>query len=76
MDVWPKKPGLRPNYYLFLSTKYKMLGQSFNSSGKVVVTYQYHVSAVPLSEWHKCFENSFIRVRKCMSAKGEYFEKQ
>ena len=52
-----------------------MLGQCFKSSEEAVQANKCHISAVPLSEWQKCFKNWFIRMQKCINASGEYFEK-
>ena len=77
MTHCPYSPDLAPNdYFLFPFIKNKMRGQRFNNSEEAVEAYKCHVSAMPLSEWHKCFENWFIRMQKCIDAAGEYFEKQ
>ena len=53
-----------------------MYGQYFNSSEKAAKAYKFHVSVVPLSVWHECFENIFTQMQKCINSRGEYFEKQ
>ena len=73
----PYSPDLAPNdYFLFSFIKNKMHVQHFDSYVEVIETYKCYVSAAPHSEWHKCFGNWFIRIQKCINAKGEYFEMQ
>lgn len=38
--------------------------------------FKNHVLEVSESEWKKCFENWFQRMKKCIDLHGEYFEKQ
>ena len=41
-----------------------MRDQCFNSSEQAVEANKCYVSAVSLSEWHKCFEYCLIRIQK------------
>lgn len=34
------------------------------------------ISLIQISKWHTSFENQFIRMKKCVDVKVEYFEKQ
>ena len=43
-----------------------MQRQRFSSFEDAVEAHKFHVSA----EWHKCYENWFIRMPKCISAGG------
>ena len=70
-------PDLVPNALFFIPfTKNIMHGQCFNSSEEAIEAYEWHVSAVPVSKWHKYFENWFIQMQKCINAGEEHFEKQ
>lgn len=77
MSHCPYSPDLSPNdFFLFPQVKNKMRGERFSTPEDAVEAYKSHVLAIPHSEWKKCFENWFERMRKCTKLKGEYFEKQ
>lgn len=70
-------PDLAPNdFFLFPSIKNKLRGQRFSTPEEAVDAFKNHVLSLPDSEWHKCFENWFKRMQKCIDLHGEYFEKQ
>ena len=61
MVHFPYSLDLAPNdYFLFPFIKYKMRGQRFNVPEEAIEAYKCFVSAVTLSEWHKCSKNWFI----------------
>ena len=62
---------LAPYCFLFLFIKNKMHGQHFNSSEKAVEAYKCHISIVPLSGWHKCFQKRCIWMQKCINTGAE-----
>ncbi|WP_337240133.1 hypothetical protein, partial [Proteus faecis] len=37
--------------------------------------YETHVTEDPSEEWHESFQFWFHRMKKCIDAKGDYFEK-
>lgn len=70
-------PDLAPNdFYLFPTVKDKLRGQRFSTPEEAVEAFKMHVLEIPTSEWHKCYENWFKRMQKCIDLHGEYFEKQ
>lgn len=70
-------PDLSPNdFFLFPTIKNKMRGEHFHSPEEAVEAYKSNAFATPSSEWNKCFENWFIRMKKCIDTEGEYLEKQ
>lgn len=77
VDHPPYSPDLSPcDYFLFPKIKTKLRGQRFQTPDEAVEAYKNLVSEMPVSEWHKCFETWFARMKKCVDANGEYFEKQ
>lgn len=70
-------PDLAPcDFYLFPKIKNQLRGKRFSSPDEAVEEYEKHVSEVTTEEWHKSFQNWFDRMKKCIDAKGDYFEKQ
>lgn len=73
----PYSPDLAPNdFFLFPTIKAKLRGQRFTSPEDAVEAFKNHVLELSLSDWHKCFDNWFERMHKCINLHGEYFEKQ
>ena len=70
-------PDLAPNdFFLFPDIKNKLQDQRFSTPEEAFNAFKMHVLETPQSEWKKCFENWFKRMRKCIDLHGEYFEKQ
>lgn len=77
MSHCPYSPDLSPcDFFLFPFVKNKMRGKRFLTPEEAVDAFTQHVSEIPTSEWHKCFQNWFDRMQKCIDLKGDYFEKQ
>jgi Transposase. len=77
MTHCPYSPDLSPNdFFLFPNIKNKLRGKRFASPEEAVEAFNLCVSEVPRSEWRRCFEDWFHRMKKCIDLKGEYFEKQ
>ena len=73
----PYSTDLAPNdFFLFPCVKNKMKGQRFSTPEEAVDAFRMHVLEIPQSEWQKCFDNWFKRMRRCIDLDGEYFEKQ
>lgn len=69
-------PDLAPNeFILFPKIKKKLRGQRFPSPEAAVEALKNHVSDLPSLEFNKCYKKWFERMDKCISCKGEYFEK-
>jgi [histone H3]-lysine36 N-dimethyltransferase SETMAR len=73
----PYSPDLSPNdFFTFPKIKNQLRGQRFTTPDDAVEAFKNEVLRVPSSEWKNCFDNWFIRMKKCIECKGEYFEKQ
>ena len=73
----PYSPDLAPNdFILFPYVKNKLRGQRFSTPEEAVDTFTMHVLEIPQLEWKTCYDNWFKRMQKCISHRGEYFEKQ
>lgn len=72
----PYSPDLAPcDFFLFPSIKNSMRGCRFSSAEEAVDAYRSAVEGVSHSEWRHCFATWFERMRRCIKADGEYFEK-
>lgn len=73
----PYSPDLSPNdFYTFPKIKNQLRGQRFSSPEDAVEAFKNAVMSVPSSDWNKCYDEWFIRMKKCIDCQGEYFEKQ
>lgn len=73
----PYSPDLAPcDFYLFPNVKKNLRGIRFSSAEAAVEAYEKEVAQIPTSEWNRCFENWFLRMKKCIDFNGDYFEKQ
>ena len=73
----PYSPDLAPNdFFLFPYIKNKLRGQRFSTPREAIDAFKMHVLELSETEWKKCFENWFERMKKCIDNHGEYFEKQ
>ena len=70
----PYSPHLGPNdIFLFPYVRNKMRDVD---TYRAADAFRMHVLEVPQSEWQKCFDNWFKRIRKFRDLNGEYFETQ
>lgn len=77
LDHPPYSPDLSPNdFFTFPKIKNGLRGQRFQSPEDAVNAFKNSILNVPTSEWNNCFQNWFQRMQKCISLRGEYFEKQ
>lgn len=73
----PYSPDLAPNdFFLFPLIKKTMRGKRFPDANAAVAEFQRILDDLPKKEFSACFEKWFQRMKKCIMAKGEYFEKQ
>lgn len=73
----PYSTDLAPcDFFLFPNVKKKLRGIRFSSSEAAVDAYKEEILQIPTSDWSRCFEDWFFRMRKCINLKGAYFEKQ
>ena len=63
------------DFFLFPTVKARLPGKRFPTPEGVVATYQGESCALDYSDWHQYFESWFRRMRRCIDAQGEYFEK-
>jgi len=72
----PYSPDLAPcDFFLFPKIKNMLKGIRFSSSDEAVAAYLEAVRTLPTEEWDKCFSDWIIRMKLCVEANGEYFEK-
>jgi histone-lysine N-methyltransferase SETMAR len=69
-------PDLAPNdFFLFPKVKHPLRGQRFSNPEDALNAFQQAVQRLSDDEWHQCFQDWFERMRKCIQASGNYFEK-
>eukprot|EP00794_Sanderia_malayensis_P001653 gene1653-1840_t len=69
-------PDLAPcDFFLFPTVKEKIRGTRFDSCDDAICPYKEAVSDLTKEQWAPCFDMWFYRMRLCIEAKGEYFEK-
>jgi len=72
----PYSPDLAPcDLFLFPEVKQKLKGKRFESSEAAVAVFHDILSDMTKNDFKACFDNWFLRMHKCISARGEYFEK-
>jgi histone-lysine N-methyltransferase SETMAR len=72
----PYSPDLAPcDFFLFPITKDKLRGQRFQSCEDAVDAFINVLNDISKEEWKNCFQQWFQRMRRCIEADGEYFEK-
>lgn len=62
-------------FFLFPNAKHKLC-LAFPYLETAVAAYHEVVFEISSSEWHLCFKKWFMRIKKCIKFKGDYFEKQ
>lgn len=73
----PYSPDLSPNdFFTFPKIKQRLRGQRYQTPEEAVEAYKMAILETPTSDWNKCFENWFDRMKKCITYHGDYFEKQ
>jgi histone-lysine N-methyltransferase SETMAR len=73
----PYSQDLAPcDFFLFPRMKNELRGQRFSSSDEAVAACETVLSKFNNEMWHKCFDEWFSRMHKCIAHGGCYFEKQ
>ena len=73
----PYSPDLAPcDFFLFPSVKEKIRGTNFDSADDATCAFIEAISDVNQETWAHCFEMWFYRMKLCIEAHGECFEKQ
>ena len=63
------------DFFLFLTVKALLRGKRFSTLEDAVTAYRGDLYALDDSDWRQCFESWFRRMRRCIDAQGEYFDK-
>lgn len=72
----PYSPDLAPcDFFLFPFVKERLRGIHFESPEAAVHAYEREISTMEPEIWHNCFNSWFSRMKLCIQARGEYFEK-
>lgn len=72
----PYSPDLAPcDYFLFPKIKDKLRGTRFSTMEEARDAFEGEIRGLSEIEWKNCFRNWFERMQKCISCRGEYFEK-
>ena len=72
----PYSPDLAPcDFFLFPFVKERLRGIHFESPEAAVHAYEREISTMEPEIWHNCFNSWFSRMKLCIQAGGEYFEK-
>lgn len=72
----PYSPDLAPcDFYLFPKVKDCLRGRRFASAEEAADAFDEVVEGITSAEWHCCFDAWFERMKRCVQASGEYFEK-
>ena len=68
-------PDLSPCDFLFPKLKRQLSGIRFNDDNETLTALEQAIDSLMKEDFKKYFEDWFIRMRKCINAEGEYFEK-
>lgn len=72
----PYSPDLSPcDFFLFPSAKKKLRGKRFENVEAAIAAWNDILNDMPKKMFHDCFDDWFLRMQKCIEARGEYFEK-
>lgn len=72
----PYSPDLAPcDFNLFGEVKNKLRGKRFQSAEEAIAAFNEVLEMLSKNDFHVCFDKWFLRMNKCISADGDYFEK-
>ncbi len=78
MQIWEHpaySPDLSPcDFWAFPVLKSKIRGHRFQNLEDLKVTVKRELLQLPLADFQNCFDNLLVRYRRCIEARGEYFE--
>ena len=63
------------DFFLFPTVKARLRGKQFSTLEDAVAVYQGELCALDDGDWRQCYESWFKKMRRCIDAQGEYFEK-
>ena len=76
MSYPPYSPDLAPcDFFVFPNVKRMMRGIRYDSPEEAVTAFSDLVEGLPTLAWSTCFQKWFQRMKMCIDAGGEYFEK-
>ena len=69
-------PDLSPcDFFLFPKLKKQLLGIRLNDDSEMLTALEQIIDSLTKEDFKNYFEDWFIRMRKCIDAEGQYFEK-
>ncbi|GFX84297.1 protein GVQW3 [Trichonephila clavipes] len=71
----PYLPDLSPcDFFLFPKLKNHLKGYHFGTLENIQTAVINQLKAIPISEFHKCYEEWKKRLQRCVASEGSYFE--
>ncbi|GFV24997.1 putative transposase [Trichonephila clavipes] len=71
----PYSPDLSPcDFFLFPKLKNHLKGHHFGTLENIQTAVTDHLKAIPISEFHQCYEEWKKRLQRCVASEGSYFE--
>ncbi|GFT64698.1 putative transposase [Trichonephila clavipes] len=71
----PYSPDLSPcDFFLFPKLKNHPKGHHFGTLENIQTAATDHLKAIPISEFHQCYEEWKKRLQRCVASEGSYFE--
>ncbi|GFU18687.1 putative transposase [Trichonephila clavipes] len=71
----PYSPDLSPcDFFLFPKLKNHLKGHHFGTLENIQTTVTDQLKAIPISEFHQCYEEWKKRLQRCVASEGSYFE--
>ncbi|GFT88633.1 putative transposase [Trichonephila clavipes] len=71
----PYSPDLSPyNFFLFPKLKNYLKGYHFGILENIQTAVTDQLKAIPISEFHQCYEEWKKRLQRCVASEGSYFE--
>ncbi|GFW79456.1 putative mariner transposase [Trichonephila clavipes] len=71
----PYSPDLSPcDFFLFPKLKNHPKGQHFGTKENIQTAVTDQLKAIPISEFHQCYEEWKKRLQRCVASEGSYFE--
>ncbi|GFX57260.1 putative transposase [Trichonephila clavipes] len=71
----PYSPDLSPcDFFLFPKLKNPLKGHHFGTLENIQTAVTDQLKAIPISEFHQCYEEWKKRLQRCVASEGSYFE--
>ncbi|GFX98368.1 putative transposase [Trichonephila clavipes] len=71
----PYSPDLSPcDFFLFPKLKNHLKGHHFGTLENIKTAVTDQLQAIPISEFHQCYEEWKKRLQRCVASEGSYFE--